>query len=67
LDGENLTENKAEQAVIGKMLEMTDKGLSLREIAKTLTERGIKAKSGNDWHPESVRLVVKRVKLREAA
>jgi len=66
-DGVNLTPNKTEQAVIAEMLEMTDKGLSLREIAKALTERGIKAKSGVDWHPESVRLVVKRNRLKEAA
>jgi DNA invertase Pin-like site-specific DNA recombinase len=67
LDGENLTENAVEQKVLAQMLKMDGQGMSLREIAKALTLKGIKAKGGRDWHPESVRLVVKRVRLREAA
>jgi len=67
VDGVNLTPNAAEQAVIADMLDMDAKGLSLRDIAKALTLRGIKAKSGRDWHPESVRIVVKRHSLQVAA
>jgi DNA invertase Pin-like site-specific DNA recombinase len=66
-DGENLTENKTEQKVIGEMLEMTDKGLSLREIAKALTLRGVMSKSLRPFHPESVRLIIKRHSLKVAA
>lgn len=65
-DGVNLTPNAAEQAVIAQMVEM-DATMSLREIAKALTLRGIKAKGGADFHPESVRLIIKRATLRTAA
>ena len=65
-DGETLTPNKAEQAVIAQMVEM-DASMSLRQIAKALTLKGIKAKGGRDWHPESVRLVIKRASLKVAA
>jgi DNA invertase Pin-like site-specific DNA recombinase len=66
-DGETLTPNAAEQAVIADMLDMDAQGMSLRDIAKALTLRGIKAKSGRDFHPESVRLIIHRHSLKVAA
>ena len=65
-DGRNLTVNATEQDVIDRMVEM-DQTMSLREIARTLTAQGIKAKGGRNWHPESVRLVIKRASLKVAA
>jgi DNA invertase Pin-like site-specific DNA recombinase len=66
-DGETLKPSKAEQAGIAAMVQMDAEGMSLRKIAKALTQRGIRAKGGRDWHPESVRLVIKRSTLTAAA
>jgi DNA invertase Pin-like site-specific DNA recombinase len=66
-DGETLEANQDEQKVIGKIMELHGQGLSLRAIAKTLNDQGVAAKTGNHWHPETVRGLVKRNSMEVAA
>lgn len=42
------------------MMEMREDGRSLREIAGTLNEDGVRPKRGRRWHPATVSRVVER-------
>jgi DNA invertase Pin-like site-specific DNA recombinase len=54
-----LVDHDAEQATVGRILELHAAGLSLREIAGTLQGEGRMAKRGGPWHPVTVSRVLK--------
>jgi hypothetical protein len=43
------------------LIEMQDRGMSLRQMAETLTNRGILAPQGGPWRAVSLRRVIARV------
>lgn len=49
-----------EQAVIDKIWRMRAKGMSIRAIAATLTEAGVKMRSGEPFAPGLVQRILKR-------
>lgn len=52
----NVVEYKLEQKIIDAVLLMREQGLSLRQIAKTLSAMGVPTKcNGQKWHPEMVK------------
>lgn len=56
-----LAVNTDEANVISEIKELSDAGLSLREIARHLDAKGIKPKSGKSrWSHTSIRLLIKR-------
>ncbi len=61
-DGTTLTPNKREQAVIGNMRAMKASGMTLREIAIALTDRGVPTKTGksNAWTHSAVARILNR-------
>ena len=55
-DGVHLVEDQAEQAVIGRIKKLRDKGYSLRQISTELEQAGIFTKTGKTrWNPKTVR------------
>lgn len=52
-----------EQAAIARMIDLRKQGLSYRAIAQRLKEEGLTPKRGKEWHPESVRRVLRRESL----
>jgi site-specific DNA recombinase len=66
-DGETLEPNAKEQAVLSRIVGLHAQGQSLRAIAATLNGEGVAAKTGNHWHPETIRGLVKRHSLEVAA
>ncbi len=69
LVGDRLVPNPEEQAGLAVILELHGAGLSLREVAGKLAERGIRAKNGGTvWSPKVIASVVRRdAELRKAA
>jgi DNA invertase Pin-like site-specific DNA recombinase len=62
-EGRELVADTDEQALLDRIKELRASGASLRQIADTLTAdsyRPKKSRSGT-WHPESLRLIVKRL------
>lgn len=55
-----LIPHKGEQSVIAEIKLLREQGHSLRTIVKVLNEKGIKAKYGGKWHPESVRRALQK-------
>ncbi len=56
---DKLVEHQVEQRVIGVVKDLHQKGLSLREIARILSEMKIATKCrGKAWHPEMVRRIL---------
>jgi len=56
-----LIPNPTEQAAIQKMIELKNKGATLREIAEALHRHGIKTKSGSTtWNSKTVKSVLDR-------
>lgn len=56
-----LVENKNEQGGIRLIHRLKDKGHTLREICEKLEKEGYKTKRGKtNWHPETVRTILKR-------
>jgi DNA invertase Pin-like site-specific DNA recombinase len=55
-----LVANESEQAVIAKMRELRDQGMSYATIADTLNGEGIKPKRGNQWHSMTVSRALSR-------
>jgi site-specific DNA recombinase len=51
--------NHDEQKVIEEILELREKGWSLREIVRSLNEDGVSAKNGGQWHASTVRSVLR--------
>lgn len=66
-DGENLSENPVEQAIITEMVAMRAAGQSFESISTALNERGVPAKLGGAWTRRAVRLVLARLAKLEAA
>jgi DNA invertase Pin-like site-specific DNA recombinase len=58
-DGQ-LVEDPAEQAVRTRILELRTDGQSVRAIAGTLTDEGLRPKRGGKWHPETIRRILVR-------
>lgn len=59
-DGVHLVENQGEQASITLIQQLHTEGLSLREVAGELNDRGISSKTGRAWSAKTVRDVIKR-------
>jgi DNA invertase Pin-like site-specific DNA recombinase len=59
-EGGELVKDPAEIAVVKRITALRDGGRSLREIAATLTEEGLKPKRGERWHPQTVARVLGR-------
>lgn len=55
-----LVRDEAEQAVLGVMRDLRARGLSLREIAATLTEAGYTTRRGTAWKVQNVHPLVGR-------
>lgn len=61
-DGVKLVANAYEQNVIRFMQRLKGEGKSFRKIARTLSQRGIKTKSGNEkWTHQAVNTILARV------
>jgi len=56
-----LVTDAAEAATVDRIRVLRAEGRSLREIAATLTAEGHATKRGGRWHPETLRLVVRRL------
>jgi len=54
-EGNKLIPNEREQKVIGAILTMKKRGMSLRTIASNLNDSGISAKRGGLWYASTVR------------
>lgn len=52
----------AEQQTISKILELRKTGLAIAKIADSLSENGIKPRSGEKWHPTQVQRILERTK-----
>ena len=60
-DGVRLTQDEAEAEAVELMLELKDRGYSLRQICDELRERGVETKRGGGrWHPTVVSRILKR-------
>ncbi len=60
-DGVSLTENGDEQAVITDMRAMRAEGKKLHQIATTLSERGVRTKTGKrQWGARTVHAILRR-------
>ena len=45
------------------MREMQFKGYSMRRMASELNERAVQTARGGDWHPQTVKMVLQRLRL----
>jgi DNA invertase Pin-like site-specific DNA recombinase len=59
-DGKTLVANPEEQEAIQEMGRLRNDGHTLREIASRLDARGTLSKTGKQWSPEAVRVVLRR-------
>lgn len=60
-DGETLSVNDSEQAAVSLMVDLRDRGESLRAIAAELKRRDIRTKNGNrSWGPKVIRDILVR-------
>lgn len=59
----NVVEYKLEQKIINAVAQMSEQGLSLRQIAKNLSAMGVPTKcDGKKWHPEMVKRLLSYAK-----
>ncbi len=58
--GGDLVPDEAEQAVVRRIHGMHAQGLSLRKIAESLTQAGLKPRRGGPWHPMQVSTILGR-------
>jgi DNA invertase Pin-like site-specific DNA recombinase len=56
-----LVADSLEQATIARMVELSGRGCSLREIARQLEADGFRPKRGGVWHPTVIRRTLARV------
>ncbi|MCA9781088.1 MAG: recombinase family protein [Candidatus Eremiobacteraeota bacterium] len=56
-----LLENRAEMAAVKRMRELRAQGLTLRDVAATMTAEGFTTKRGGKWHPQTVSDSLKRM------
>lgn len=59
-EGGKLIEDQDEMAVVARMRELRDDGVSLRGICDVLTAEGMKPKRSDRWHPMTVARILKR-------
>ena len=59
-DGLHLVDDPAESAAVERVLAMRSQGLSVRAIAKRLTEEGTPSRGRRGWHRQSVWRVIAR-------
>lgn len=59
-DGRSLVPNQAEQEAIGIVRQLREEGQTLRQICEGLSQRGIRAKEGGTWRPQTVANLLKR-------
>ncbi|MFC1820692.1 recombinase family protein [Thermodesulfobacteriota bacterium] len=65
---EHLVENKAEQKAIRLILDLKDKGYSLRAIGLELEEEGYRTRRNKTkWHPQTINQILKSQILKKAA
>lgn len=57
-----LVTDELEAAGLARIRELGEAGLSVRQIVATLAAEGIPAKRGGQWHPETVRRVLARLR-----
>jgi DNA invertase Pin-like site-specific DNA recombinase len=61
-EGRALVPNPEEQRVVERVRELHTEGLSLRGIAKALEDEDLKPKRSDRWHPETVRLLIRKIR-----
>lgn len=66
-DGTHIEPTADEQAVMKRILRLRKGGLSLRKIADDLNQKGLKTRSGGEWHHVYVGSIVKRHRNVKAA
>lgn len=59
-DGRSLVPNQAEQEAIGIVRQLRAEGRTLRQICEGLSQRGIQAKEGGTWRPQTIANLLKR-------
>lgn len=59
--GKRLEIDPVERVVLGRIAELRQAGLSLRQIARTLDAEGHRPKRSDHWHPESLRRILVRL------
>ncbi len=62
INGTHLVALEAEQQAISLILDLRDRGQTLREIAAELTHRGIVTKRGGRWHIQTVKNILARAR-----
>jgi DNA invertase Pin-like site-specific DNA recombinase len=65
-DRKQLVADEVEQAVVNRILSLSAKGASVRQIATELNSEGILTKRGAQWRPETVARVIRRPKQAKA-
>jgi DNA invertase Pin-like site-specific DNA recombinase len=59
-EDKELVRDPAEQATLDRARALRDGGASLRSIAATLQEEGLRPRRSDRWHPETVRAILSR-------
>ena len=62
INGTHLVAMPCEQEAISLILDLRDRGRSLREIAAELTYRGVVTKRGGRWHIQTVKNILNRTR-----
>jgi DNA invertase Pin-like site-specific DNA recombinase len=60
-EGNRIEPNPIEQAILAQIRELRLSGMSIREIAKELNDRGIFNRNGNKWNHESIRNAMTKI------
>ena len=64
-EGKELAPDEEEQAVLRRIVELRQQGVSVRSIAAALTEAGYRTKRGTTtWHPTTVARILARERRR---
>ena len=63
INGTHLVALEVEQKAISLILDLRDRGRTLREIAAELTHRGIVTKRGGRWHIQTVKRILERARM----
>ncbi len=61
VDGKWLEPNRAERGAVELIKSLRRDGLSLRQIAKSLDERGIRPKTAQRWHSQVLHRILSRI------
>lgn len=60
-EGGELVPDEAEQAALGRIVDLHEAGKSLRTIADTLEHEGFRTKRGSpQWHPQTIARIIER-------